>query len=443
MVFSSIEFIFLFLPIFLAVYYLLPQGGRNFWLFAGSILFYALGSLKAPEHIGLFFASVVLNYSFGQLIGKYDSRFWLIVGILCNVLYFASFKYYLGILPIGISFYTFQAMSYLFDVKKHRCEQEKSFINFGTYLSMFPQLIAGPIVQFPMIREQLKERILSLSGFLSGLELFILGLGSKVLLANQIGKLWKQVLGIGFESISTPLAWMGIIAFTFQIYFDFWGYSLMAMGLGKMLGFDLPKNFDHPYTSVSMTEFWRRWHITLGGWFREYVYIPLGGNRHGQFRTYLNLLIVWVLTGIWHGAGWNFVLWGFLLFLIIAVEKAGLLKVLEKYRVLGHAYMMFLIPLSWAIFANTKWDQLILFFQRLFAMGNTEGYLYAGDYLKYGEDYGLCLLACLLFSTRLPKIAWEKLQSTYVGKIILVGIFIGVIYCLYIGMDNPFLYYQF
>ena len=184
MVFSSIEFVFLFLPVFLAVYYLLPQGGRNFWLFAGSILFYALGSLKTPEHIGLFFASVVLNYTFGRLIGKYDSSFWLFVGITCNVLYFAVFKYYLGILPIGISFYTFQAMSYLFDVKKHSCEAEKSFINFGTYLSMFPQLIAGPIVQFPGIRQQLRQRICSLSMFVSGLELFILGLGSKVLLAN-------------------------------------------------------------------------------------------------------------------------------------------------------------------------------------------------------------------------------------------------------------------
>lgn len=443
MVFSSIEFIFLFLPVFLTVYYLLPKGGRKFWLFVGSIFFYALGSLKTPEHIGLFLMSVVLNYTFGRLIGKYDSRFWLFVGITCNVLYFAVFKYYLGILPIGISFYTFQAMSYLFDVKKHSCKEEKSFVNFGAYLSMFPQLIAGPIVQFPMIGRQLRKGTLSLSMFVSGLELFILGLGSKVLLANQIGKLWKQVLGIGFESISTPLAWMGIAAFSFQIYFDFWGYSLMAMGLGKMLGFELPKNFDHPYTSVSMTEFWRRWHMTLGAWFREYVYIPLGGNRCGQFRTYLNLLIVWVLTGVWHGAGWNFVLWGLTLFMLIALEKAGLKRLLDRYRIIGHAYMLLVIPLSWAIFANTNLDQLVLFFQRLFAMGNTATYLYAGDYLKYGEDYGLCMLLCLLFSTRLPQKVWKRVGGTYVGKVVLVGIFIGVIYCLYIGMDNPFLYYQF
>lgn len=217
----------------------------------------------------------------------------------------------------------------------------------------------------------------------------------------------------------------------------------MAMGLGKMLGFELPKNFDHPYTSVSMTEFWRRWHMTLGAWFREYVYIPLGGNRCGQFRTYLNLLIVWVLTGVWHGAGWNFVLWGLTLFMLIALEKAGLKRLLDRYRIIGHAYMLLVIPLSWAIFANTNLDQLVLFFQRLFAMGNTATYLYAGDYLKYGEDYGLCMLLCLLFSTRLPQKVWKRVGGTYVGKVVLVGIFIGVIYCLYIGMDNPFLYYQF
>lgn len=443
MVFSSIEFIFLFLPIFLGVYYLLPQNRRNLCLFVGSILFYALGSLKMPEHIGLFLASVLLNYAFGRLIGKYGSSFWLFAGVACNVSYFAVFKYYLGILPIGISFYTFQAMSYLFDIKRHHCEEEKSLISFGAYLSMFPQLIAGPIVQFPMIREQLKKRIYSIPTFVSGLELFILGLGSKVLLANQIGKLWKQLLGIGFESISTPLAWMGIAAFSFQIYFDFWGYSLMAMGLGKMLGFELPKNFDHPYTSVSMTEFWRRWHMTLGGWFREYVYIPLGGNRCGQFRTYLNLLIVWVLTGVWHGAGWNFALWGLTLFFLIALEKAGLKKLLDRYRIVGHAYMLLVIPLSWAVFANTRLDQLVLFLRRLFAMGGAATNLYAGDYRKYGEDFGICMLLCLLFSTRLPQKVWQRLGETYVGKLALVGIFVGVIYCLYIGMDNPFLYYQF
>lgn len=443
MVFSSIEFIFLFLPLFMAGYFLLPEKERNFWLFAGSILFYALGSIKAPEHIALFMASIVLNYAFGRLIGKYDSKIWLTLGIAVNVIYFAVFKYYLGILPIGISFYTFQAMSYLFDIKKHKCKPEKSFVNFGVYLSMFPQLIAGPIVQFPTIQEKLRKRSTSLSECVSGLEIFILGLGSKVILANQIGRLWKQVIAIGFESVSTPLAWMGIAAFTFQIYFDFWGYSMMAMGIGKMLGFQLPKNFDHPYTSVSMTEFWRRWHMTLGGWFREYVYIPLGGNRRGMGRTYLNLFLVWLLTGIWHGAGWNYAMWGVTLFVLIAVEKAGLKKILDKYRLLGHIYMIFIIPLSWAIFANTSWEQMVLFFKRLFGAGNTTGYLYAGDYLKYGKDYGICLALCLLFSTRIPEKIWSKAKGSYVGKLALIGVFVGVIYYLYIGMDNPFLYYQF
>lgn len=443
MVFSSIEFIFIFFPIFLVSYYLVPGRLRNLWLFAGSILFYTLGSLQRPEHVALFVLSLLFNYLCGRLIARYDSDFCFLAGVGINLLYLASFKYLWQILPIGISFYTFQAISYLCDVRSGKCSAERSFVNFGTYLSMFPQLIAGPIVPYPMVSNQIHERKYELGNVVRGLQIFIMGLGSKVLLANQIGTLWRQLSVIGYESISTPLAWLGLIAYTFQIYFDFWGYSLMAIGLGKMLGFALPQNFDYPYLSTSMTEFWRRWHITLGSWFKEYVYIPLGGNRGSKAKTFRNLFIVWVLTGIWHGSSWNFALWGLFIFVLIVLEKAGWKKVLDRYKIPGHLYMMVVIPLSWAVFAHDEWGKLTCFFGRLFAVGNVSGSVYTGDYIKYIREYGICLLLCLLFTTRIPQKLWQVLKRTYTGQLLLAGIFVAAVYFLYIGLDNPFLYYQF
>lgn len=443
MIFSSIEFIFIFLPLFLLAYYIIPGYMRNVCLFAASILFYTLGSLYNPDHIVLFLLSILCNFFFGCMIGRYKSRAWFVIGIAYNLLCLGCFKYILPVLPIGISFYTFQAIAYLCDVYMKKSKAEKSFVNFGTYLSMFPQLIAGPIVRYGEISEQIRKRKVSFHNFAKGLEIFILGLGSKVLLANRIGILWRQLSIIGYESISTPLAWLGLFAYTFQIYFDFWGYSLMAIGLGKMLGFDLPINFDYPYLSTSMTQFWRRWHITLGKWFREYVYIPLGGNQKGKFKTYRNLFIVWLLTGIWHGGSLNFILWGVMLFVLIALEKAGLKKILDRYKPLGHLYMITVIPLSWAVFAHSRMDRLILFFTRLFHINDAAGNVFAGDYIKYGKEYGLCFMLCILFSTKIPQKVWNHLQNTYIGKIITVAIFVCVVYFLYIGLDNPFLYYQF
>lgn len=443
MVFSSIEFIYFFLPLFLLLYYIVPVKFRNACLFAGSMVFYTIGSIENPIHVCLFCISLVFNYCMGQLIERHDSKVWFILGIAFNLIHLCTFKYMLRILPIGISFYTFQAISYLCDVRSKKSDAEKSFVNFGTYLSMFPQLIAGPIVKYPQIKEQIHDRTYTFHDFTKGIQVFVLGLGSKVLLANQIGILWSQLSVIGYESISTPLAWLGLLAYTFQIYFDFWGYSLMAIGLGRMLGFDLPINFDYPYLSTSMTEFWRRWHITLGSWFKEYVYIPLGGNRGSQLKVFRNLFIVWLLTGIWHGAGWNFVLWGLILFVLIVIEKAGLKQWLDKYKVLGHLYMAAVIPLSWAVFANSDWQKMTLFIKRLFGVGSETGHIFAADYIKYGKEYAIFFLLCFLFITRLPQKIWAKIQSTYAGAILLIGIFLGVVYCLYIGLDNPFLYYQF
>ena len=443
MVFSSIEFIFVFMPIFLCIYYLTPERFRNVCLLLGSLLFYGIGSAEKPEYILFFMASLMLNYLFGILIDKSHGKLWFPLGVATNVLYLVVCKYFLRVLPIGISFYTFQAISYLCDVHRKKCRAESSFLHYGVYLSMFPQLVAGPIVQFRDICHQIHKRTYNFHSILNGLRVFILGLGSKVILANRVGGLWSQLTAIGYESISTPLAWLGLFAYSFQIYFDFLGYSLMAIGLGSMLGFDLPVNFDNPYLSTSMTEFWRRWHITLGSWFREYVYIPLGGNQKGKLITYRNLFVVWLLTGIWHGASYNFVLWGLLLFVVITVERAGLKQFLDRYPILGHLYMLLLIPLSWAVFANTDWNQLQLFFGRLFGADNMVGYGFQGDFVKYGQEYGVYLILCLLFVVKLPQKIWTKLQDTGLGQIVLVGIFAGSVYFLYKGINNPFLYYQF
>lgn len=467
MVFSSFEFLLWFLPFFLAIYYLTPKKHRNLCLFLFSLGFYAYGTIQQPQYIWLILLSVIINYTLGRFIecSKKHRKLWLIIGIIYNFGILAAFKYldfFIGninkllvlcnisykplpltklLLPIGISFYTFQIVSYLIDVYRKNVPAEKNIINLGTYIIMFPQLIAGPIVTFSEIRKKLHKRKFNKNMFLDGVKLFIIGLGLKVLLANRTGSLWQDVNSIGFESVSVPLAWMGITAYSFQIYFDFWGYSLMAVGLGKMIGFSLPINFNNPYTARSMTEFWRRWHITLGSWFREYVYIPLGGSRAGKFKTYRNLLIVWLFTGFWHGADWNFIIWGLLLFVIITIEKAGLLRILEANPVIGHLYMLLLIPLSWLVFAISDLKSLATYFGRLIGIGGTN--IFAGDFIKYGKTYGILLIVGLLFSTSLPQRIYLKIKNTIIIIPILLAIIAGSMYCLYIGMNDPFLYFRF
>ena len=341
MVFSSINFLLIFFPIFFTCYYLTPNKYKNYTLLLGSLAFYFIGTINAPYHFVLLIACMLVDFVVGLGISrsKKHKKLLLVVGIVFHLICLCTFKY-AGfviselnrlsesfnftaniILPIGISCYTFQGISYLIDVYRGDIEAEESLLCYCVYISMFEQLIAGPIVTYGQVQYDLHKRNIWFEDALKGLGIFIFGLGLKVLLANPLGKLWSQTLAIGFESISTPLAWMGVAAYSFQLYFDFFGYSLMAIGMGKMLGFELPINFNHPYTSLTMTEFWRRWHITLGSWFREYVYIPLGGSRRSVPRVILNLLIVWLLTGIWHGAGYNFMLWGFMLFCILVIEK--------------------------------------------------------------------------------------------------------------------------
>ncbi len=461
MVFSSLEFLFLFVPLFLIIYYLIPKGGKNAFLLLGSLIFYGCGVAWNVYYIILILASVIVNFLAAGWLEKCKSeggkRAVLITGLVYDfglLLFFKYAGFFLQgiVLPVGISFYTFQITSYLIDVYRKKIRSEGSIINLGAYLTMFPQLIAGPIVTYSEVRKQLGRRKINLIKCSHGLQLFALGLGSKVLLANQFGNLWEDIQSIGYESISTPLAWLGIIGFSLQIYFDFYGYSLMAVGLGKLLGFKLPDNFRQPYMALSMTEFWRRWHITLGRWFREYIYIPLGGNRKGKVRQFFNMLAVWFLTGLWHGANWNFILWGLILFAILCVEKAGLLKFLEKRPFIGHLYMCFLIPFTWVFFAITDFGQLQIYLLRLFPFVRTlleggaqaeEHMVFAGDFIKYVSMYGAGLAAGLVCCTGLP----EKLFYRWRGKVwmslVLLVIFWAAVYCLYRGMNDPFLYYRF
>lgn len=472
MVFSSLDFIFKFLPVFLLLYAVIPGRCKNFALFAGSLIFYFYGVREQPIYFVLFLGSIFVNYKFGALIGQCrkhsKKKRYLRAAVFYNFFWLVLFKYtgfFAGnfnavltaagldvkipvpdwALPIGISFYTFQVVSYLVDVYRKTTIYENSAVNFGMYISMFPQLIAGPIVTYSSVRRQVRSRKHSLRKVEDGLREFTLGLGFKVLLANQIGRLWSEVGAIGYESISTPLAWLGLIAFSLQIYFDFYGYSLMAKGLGKLMGFCLPDNFRHPYMAVSMTEFWRKWHITLGSWFREYIYIPLGGNRKGVCRTYGNLLTVWLLTGFWHGAGWNFILWGFVLFGIISLEKTGLLRFLENHRVAGHIYMMLLIPLTWLLFAVTDMNQLGLYFWKLFPFFAPAGgaAAFAGDFLKYLKLYAVSLSAGLLFATDLPAKLYKKYKYTPVVAAVLLTIFWLCIFFMKKGAEDPFLYFRF
>ena len=471
MVFSSIAFMMYFMPVFFLVYYILPASYKNAWLFLASLGFYYYGVRGNPGYLLLMIMSVVVNFVAGKLIAaqktKRARKAWLVVGIVYDLGWLILFKY-LGflienlnalfgamhvkvqletwnlILPIGISFYTFQIISYLVDVYRRETKAEKSLISLGTYLCMFPQLIAGPIVNYHLIQEQLHKRKHSMVKVESGLKVFALGLAYKVLLANRVGHLWTEVTAIGYESISTPLAWMSIVAYSLQLYFDFYGYSLMAIGLGRMMGFDFPQNFNNPYMAVSMTDFWRRWHMSLGSFFREYVYIPLGGNRGGFAKTVRNMFVVWLLTGLWHGASWNFVLWGLLLFVLLFVEKAGLGKVLERHKALGHIYMILWIPLSWLVFVITDLSQLGIYLQKLFPFfGSTGTVLFQGDYLKYGKTYGIYLVLGILFATGVQEKLLKKNKNRLWVILLLLALFWASVYCMYLGMDDPFLYFRF
>ena len=458
MVFSSILFIFRFLPIAMGIYFLTPKKLKNLSLLILSLIFYSWGE---PRYFLLMIASIFVDYFISINIEKNNKNkkikiLLLAISIIFNVGILFFFKYINFFieninsifnmslnnvkitLPLGISFYTFQTMSYTIDVFLGKVKAEKNIINFGAFVCLFPQLIAGPIVKYIDISKELKNRDINLDEIQAGIRLFILGLGSKVLIANNIGSLWNEVETMGFNNISTILAWMGIIAFSLQIYFDFNGYSLMAIGLGKILGFNFPNNFNYPYESRSITEFWRRWHITLGQWFKQYVYIPLGGNRLGRARTYFNLFIVWFLTGFWHGASYNFILWGLYFFILICMEKNGLLNLLNKHKLISHIYTIFFILVGWVLFAVIDLNQIINFFKKMFIFNAGNEWIY------YLRNYIITYTIAIIFSTSFLKKIYNKfVKNNIVDTIILITIFLLSIAYLVDSSYNPFLYFRF
>ena len=462
MVFSSILFLFRFMPAAFAIYYLVPKRFKNFTLLVLSLIFYSWGEAK---YFPVMIASIVVDYTASGLIeshrdNKLICRLGLIYSVVFNLGMLGFFKYtnfFVGnlnalfglslptisfVLPLGISFYTFQTMSYTIDVYLGKVKAERNIIDFGAFVVLFPQLIAGPIVRYTDINRELKQRQINLPQIQDGIKLFILGLGSKVLIANNVGALWTEIeaigAGEGFLSISTPLAWMAVFAYSLQIYFDFSGYSLMAIGLGKMLGFEFPKNFDFPYISRSFTEFWRRWHMTLGSWFREYLYIPLGGNRVSKSRLYFNLFVVWAATGFWHGASWNFIFWGLFFFVFLVIERMGFKQVLERHSAFSHVYVIFFLLLSWALFAVTDLGMLGDLFTRMFVpVGGV-------DWIYYLRNYIVVFILGTVLSTPALKGLYLRLEKNNVFCLIFFGaIFLASTAYLVDATYNPFLYFRF
>ncbi len=459
MVFSSILFLFRFMPAAFLIYYAVPRRFKNFTLLVLSLIFYSWGEVR---YFPIMVASVLVDYIASNGIernrhSKLRCRLFLLLSVIFNLGMLGFFKYTdfiisninalfgttIGLLkltlPLGISFYTFQTMSYTIDVYRDKVKAERNIIDFGAFVVLFPQLIAGPIVRYTDVSRELKERKVNAAQIQDGIGTFIMGLGSKVLIANNIGSLWTEVESLGFSNISTPLAWLGILAFSLQIYFDFSGYSLMAIGLGKMLGFEFPQNFNYPYISKSMTEFWRRWHMTLGSWFREYLYIPLGGNRVKPARMYFNLFVVWAATGLWHGASWNFVLWGLFFFVLLVIEKTWLLQYLNNSKIFSRVYMIFLLLISWSLFAITDFSQLGLFFTKMFTMqGGT-------DWMYYLRNYVVVFILAILLSTPILNFWYNKwLYKHKILTIVLIGgiLVLSVAY-LVDASYNPFLYFRF
>lgn len=499
MVFSSLTFLYYFLPIILIVYIFLPNTAvvplprgknlvipaRNLLILFSGFFFYAWGE---PFYVILMLFSTLIDYTAGRLMAKFDDspakrRACLIVSVCMNVGLLAVFKYSdflidtvngifrtditnpvilanraindvynFGLsesrvaLPIGISFYTFQSMSYTIDLYLRNIKVQKSFVSFTSYVTLFPQIVAGPIVRYEDVAAELDERTVNINKISEGICKFVKGLAKKVLLANNIGIIWTQIKAMDYGEISAATAWIGILAFTFQIYFDFSGYSDMAVGLGKMLGFNFPKNFDHPYLSKSVSEFWRRWHITLGTWFREYVYIPLGGNRKGQGKTIRNLLIVWGLTGLWHGASWNFILWGLYFGVLIVIERLGWGNVLKKLpAAVSMLYTFLIVVFGWVLFDTNTLSDAWRFFKAMFGANGlgdgTAAYFIASNIVIFL----LCIFASTDLFGKFTEFFQKKKRKLYAGVTPAVTAVVLLLCTSYLvdATYNPFLYFRF
>ena len=450
MVFSSILFMFIYLPVVLALYYIAPVRWRNPILFVANLV------------------SITINYINGMLIGRWrltqqkKAKTVLVLNVVINLALLGFFKYYdliaetlsllpfldikpLGIaLPIGISFYTFQTMSYPIDVYRGDADVQRNYVSFGTFVALFPQLIAGPIVRYKDVADQLGFRASSIDQFSSGVERFMVGVAKKVLIANSLGKLWDYYAAMGPGELTFLGSWLGIAAFTLQIYFDFSGYSDMAIGLGRMIGFEFKENFNYPYISTSVTEFWRRWHMSLGTWFRDYVYIPIGGNRCGRGRQLFNIFVVWALTGIWHGANWTFLLWGLYYAVFLMFEKLFFLRALEKSRVFGHIYTIIIVMFGWVIFQLDSLGAIGTYTSAMLGFGASEFATSADVY--YLSSYAITFVISIVASTPLGSKLFGKLPAKARRFAAPALIVLALVICTAYLVDatyNPFIYFNF
>lgn len=452
-IFSSLEFIFRFFPAFLAVYYITPKKYREWALLLGSIVFYAMGE---PYYVLMLLVAVWLNYFFAKKIyscrdtrrGRKCRKDRVVAALVMDIGLLAAFKLlgaFLGnaILPLGLSFFLFKMISFQIDTYRGEMVQKPGFRQTAVYFVMFPQLVSGPIMRFHEGGFLEEEREYSWEKLEEGLQYFVAGLGTKVLLADRLAILWKDIHMIGYESISTPLAWLGAAGYSMELYFDFWGYSLMASGICVMLGYPFIENFRHPYASRSVSEFWRRWHMTLGSFFRDYVYIPLGGSREGMAVTMRNLLAVWLLTGLWHGGSLNFILWGLALFALIAIEKLALGKLFGKFPLAGRFFVLLVIPVTWVIFAVTDFRELGIYLGRMFPFAGGGIAVNPRDIIKYLGMYWHYLLAGVIWCIPAVSQFLKKHRRNPAVVLLTAVVFWLSVYCVVSMENNPFAYLKF
>ncbi len=465
MVFSSLTFMYAFLPIVLITYFLSPKKLKNIIILISGLIFYAWGE---PKYIMIMITSAFVDYFAGLIISKSDDnkvrKSALLVSMVIDLGFLFIFKYsgfavsiVNGVfkseipvpnllLPIGISFYTFQSMSYTIDIYFKKVKVQRNFLNYLCYVSLFPQLVAGPIVRYEDVQNEIDERKININLVGEGVNYFVRGLAKKVLLANNIGSLWSSIKVVDVSEITVLTAWLGILSFTFQIYFDFSGYSDMAIGLGKMLGFNFPQNFNLPYLSKSISEFWRRWHMTLGAWFRSYVYIPLGGNREGKYKTIRNLIIVWFLTGLWHGASWNFIFWGMFYGFFIIIERLFLSRILEKIpSIFRMIYTFLLVVIGWVFFDLNTMSDSFKYLKAMFA--NSNG-LFDLDSVYYFKSYIVVFIVCIIVSTNvLSKFLGNSniIKKYYKYSVPIYESVLLILSTAYLvdSTYNPFLYFRF
>ena len=457
MLFSSIPFLFYFLPVVLLLYAISPRKLKNFTLLVCSLVFYAWGE---PRLVVLMLVTVLIGYVLGLLTERFPKckKLFLVLSLTLSLGFLGYYKYVdffitninnvtgLSIpllkvaLPIGISFYTFQLLSYNVDVYRGEVPAQRNFIDLAAYIALFPQLIAGPIVRYSDVAAQLKERTHSWEKVALGARRFVLGLAKKILIANALGELCDIFRASGEQSVL--YFWMYAIGFSLHIYFDFSGYSDMAIGLGKIFGFDFLENFNYPYISKSATEFWRRWHMSLGSWFRDYVYIPMGGSRVKKFRMFFNIFTVWMLTGFWHGAAWNFIIWGLYFAILLVVEKVFLLKYLNRSKVLSRVYLLFAVVISFVIFNATNMGEAFSYIGGMFGAGGAP--LVSAEALYYLRSYAVVFLVAIIGATPIPKLVAGKIKVTqYVEPVFLLVLLVLVTAYLVDGSFNPFLYFRF